>query len=563
LFHSDSSSGAGETVASARQRRALRGVSFAVGALLLVGGAGYASAQTPSTPSTESGQQQGTQPTQPAPAEAPPQIPLQQYPIQIPGRPLITPATPPSTTLPPWTPPVPPPPSQTNVPAPFPYAIPGGAPGAIGGIPSLTIPGAFSPIVTSIRGATFEFHPTARVSEDYSDNFYQTTSRTQENFRTILGPGFTLLLNGARTFGNMATVIDLVHDTAPNSGDDVKVFPSVNLALRYAFTPRFSLTLSDTFIRNDQPGVLDQFGLRSGRRTYDSNVAGLTADWLIGQIATQAYYRNVLFLNENDNQNQVAGTAATNDIDTMTHVLGLNASTRIATNYIVRGGYEFSRSQVLHGGGNGNDQDTTSHTGFASLARQFGLFATAGLSGSYQVQNTDDTRIWNASLFGAYGLPSGLSLSAAVGYSMLSNNQQDNEGAVSYNVNASYRFSRAYVSVGVFQDFRQTAQQGQSFGTVESRSYFGSFLYQLTPFINATAHVAYSENEPTGTGNTSGGGTQTALTYGAGVNWQVLRWLTASLQYTYTKEKGLNAFGSSGTGEFAENRAILSLFATF
>src|ERR1700675_3223709 len=79
-----------------------------------VGVARTATAQTPTTPPAEQGQQPAeTQPSQPPTPQPPPQqIPLQQFPIQQPGRPLITPATPPSTTIPPWTPPVPPPPSQ-------------------------------------------------------------------------------------------------------------------------------------------------------------------------------------------------------------------------------------------------------------------------------------------------------------------------------------------------------------------------------------------------------------------------------------------------------------------
>ena len=311
-------------------------------------------AQTPTTPPAEQGQQR-SEPTQgqPAPAE---QVPLQQFPIQQPGRPPITPATPPSTTIPPWTPPVAPPPSQTNIPSPFPYATPGApgaAPGYFGGIPNLTVPGAFTPTVTTVRGATLEFHPTARASLEYSDNFFQTSSRAEDNFRSILGPGFTLLLNGARTFGTLSTTVDLVHDTAPNSGDDIKVFPSLNLALRYALTPRLALTLTDSFVRNDSAATADQFGIRKGRQTFDTNTLSLSADWLIDLVATQAYYRNVLFFNEDDgNGRNGQQSNRNNQEDTVTHILGLNAATRFAENYILRGGYEFSYAD---NSGNGND----------------------------------------------------------------------------------------------------------------------------------------------------------------------------------------------------------------
>jgi hypothetical protein len=148
----------------------------------------------------------------------------------------------------------------------------------------------------------------------------------------------------------------------------------------------------------------------------------------------------------------------------------------------------------------------------------------------------------------------------------LNSDTQSSEGTVSVNAVASYRFTRAAISVGVLQDFQQTAQQGQNFGTVETRSYFGNFLYQLTPFITTSLNARYSEATPTGTGNVQTNQTQTTLAYGAAVNWLVLRWLTASLRYDFTKQTGTNAFnqGSFTTGgSFTENRATLNLFATF
>lgn len=562
MFHNDSSRLGTDSRQSGWKSPALAGLSLtAVLFAAALGAPGVAWGQAPAAPpaeqTQESEQQQpATQPSQPPPQE---QQPLQQYQLQQPGRTPLTPATPPSTTLPPWTPPVPPAPSQTNIPAPFPGTAPPvpGGPGFVG-VPGFTIPGAFAPTVARVRGATLEFHPTLRVAGEYSDNFFQTTTGSEDNFRSIVGPGFTLLLNGARTFGTLSTTVDLVHDTVSNSGDDIKVFPSATATLRYALTPRVALTLSDTFVRNDEPIAADAFGIRRGRQTFNTNRFSLAADWLLDRVATQAYYRNVLFLNEGTAQNQTG----TGREDTITHILGLNASTRILTNYIVRGGYEFSKSDTIDGDSTG--EDGTSHTGFASVARQIGVYGSGGLSTTYSFQDQDSTKIWNASLFGSYGLPTGLSVSAAVGYSLLNSDSETNQGTVSANVNASYRFNRAVISVGVFQDFRQTAQQGENFGTVETRSYFGSFLYQLTPFINALVHANYSENEGTGTGNDAGG-TSKALTYGAALNWQILRWLTASLRYTYTKQTGNNfdqgSFG--GTGDYAENRATLNLFATF
>jgi hypothetical protein len=336
-------------------------------------------------------------------------------------------------------------------------------------------------------------------------------------------------------------------------------------------------------VRNDSDTTLVSGGIRRGRQTFDTNVAGITADYLLDQVALQAYYRNALFFNEGSPNTASGGagagttTTGTTQNDTVTNILGFNATTRIATDYLVRAGYEFSRTDVTGGATTGDGTttgDNTSHTGFASFSRLFGLYASGGVTTSFQYQTLNNTKIYNASLFGAYGLPTGLSLSALVGYSILNSDTEGSTGTLALNANASYRFTRAVVSVGALQDFAQTAQTGQNFGTVVTRSYFGSFLYQITPFVNATLSANYTENTPTGTGNVQGAGTQTVLTYGAGVNWQVLRWLVASLQYTHIKSTGLNTFsqtstpvdpGTAGTGggTFNENRAILSLFATF
>jgi hypothetical protein len=554
--------------------------ALALTASLLLAGPLGADAQTPTTPPSESGQQPGqTQPGQteqqqptpvpPAPSEVQPG-PLLQFPIQQPGRPPVTPAAPPTTTIPPWTPPTPPAPSQTNVPAPFPFAAPGAAPApGVPGFPGYTpaATGLLAPTVTTVRGALLEFHPTARASLEYSDNFFQTESHAEDNFRSIFGPGFTLLLNGARTFGSFSTSLDLVHDTAPDTGNTIKFFPSFTGVLRYSLTPRLALSLSDTFIRNDAAETADPFGIRRGRQTYITNTASVAADWLLDRVALQAYYRNVLFFNQ-EQRNQDAVITGDEADDTITNIVGVNASARIGIDYIVRAGYEFSyiidKGTTTDGGGDGTNDITNAV--FASVARQFGPFLSAGLMGSASFQTEDNTKTYNGSVFGTYGLPNGLSISARLGYSVLTSDNEDNDGGFAGEVSASYRFAnRAVISAGVFSDFRQSGQTGQDFGTVQTRSVFGSFLYQFTPFLNAVANVTYSENEPTGTGNTNNAETEKTLTYGASLNWQILRWLSTSIRYTYTKQRGTDAFSDAfGTGNsYAENRASIVFFAVF
>ena len=519
-----------------------------------------ATAQTAAPPE---GQSQPSRDSAPAPAEQP--APIQPPPIQ-PPRPFVTPLTPPATTLPLWTPPVPPPPSQTNIPAPLPVPVPGApAPGGYPGSPAVSLPGAFAPTIATVRGAALEFRPTARLSEEYSDNFFQTSILPQDNFRTTWGPGLNLVVNGARTFGSGDFNLDMVHDTAPDSGNAIKFFPSLNANLRYVLSPRLSLTLTEAFSRGDEPSTIDQFGIRSGRQVFDSNAIGIGVDWLIDQFTTQAYYRNVLFFNEDGNDRNVDASTTS---DSITNNFGLNAGTRVGIDYAVRVGYEFSHTRTQDQTVDAEWVNNTTNTGFASVSRQFGLFASAGLSTSYSYQTDEHTHTWNGSVFGTYGLPGSVSVSGSVGYSVLNSDSQDNEGMVSLNVNVSYQpTSKLAISIGMFRDFEQTAQQGQNFGTVQAQAYFGNVSYQVTPFITTALNATYRVNQGTGTGNTLSSDKETTLTAGASLNWQILNWLVGAISYTYTKETGQRVFGQqTGIGSndgYTENRVRLSLFASF
>ena len=119
----------------------------------------------------------------------------------------------------------------------------------------------------------------------------------------------------------------------------------------------------------------------------------------------------MLFFNESASSGRSGGqpgqTNNSDQQDTVTHILGLNASTRFAIGLYRPGGLRVLPDRHRSAGASGGDDEGTSHTVFASVARQFGLYTTAGISTSFQYQVNDSTKIYNASLFGAYGLPTG------------------------------------------------------------------------------------------------------------------------------------------------------------
>jgi len=428
--------------------------------------------------------------------------------------------------------------------------------------------------VTNLNGRKlFELYVNPNLTEQWTDNFNFTTNHKQENYRTSLGLGGVVLVNGATTKASISSNVALAYDTADPSGG-VKPFPTINAAVTQIVSPRLTLTATDSYTRNDEPSQADAFGLNRQRRTFSSNSFGLSANWLIDIVPTQLYYRNTFF--------------SSSDTDTVSNTIGANASTRIGALNTVRAGYEYSYSSTT-GNNTSNTTSTTtnnltipattsgsgsSQTIYGSLARQLGQFTSAGISSSYTLQSQNDARIWNVSFFSTYGLPSGLSMSSSIGYSILSSNNQGDSSGITTNSSLSYRFTRAIVAVSAYRDFRQTAIEGQNFGIVQTSGYSGSFLYTFTPLLSGNAQVAYTTNSSTGVGNNSSSPDSNTLTAGAGLNWRILRWLSSTLQYTYTLQSSsgnstngngtVNANGTvTGNGNVTVNTVTFSLVGSF
>jgi hypothetical protein len=411
-------------------------------------------------------------------------------------------------------------------------------------------------------GATFEYHSTLTLSVEYTDNFNLSTSAQgkQSNFRTTLSPGSTILINTGKTQGSVSLSSGFSYDSSTGPGD-FNAFPSLSASIRHAFNPRLSLTLTDSFNRSDNPSVADSSGLRQQRQTFTSNTFGASVDWLLDLLQTQYYYRNSYFSNSgtnNTSQND-ANSASQSNSDTTSQTFGLSASTRVGALNTVRVGYEYSISEP--------QQDVTSHGNLftASLSHQLGTYASAGVQGSYATQTLDDLKIWNGSVFGAYGVPAGFSFSGSVGYSVINSDVASNQSGFSGNALVSYAHAKGAISLGIFQDYRTTYQggqigqsgvdqSGQNYGVVQTLGITGSFSYRLTPIIGSFLSAAYTQNKNTGIGNIKSNSSDDYFTASAGINWPILRWLNLSLQLTR------NQYNQP---DRSENRGLLSLSASF
>ena len=422
----------------------------------------------------------------------------------------------PGLTLPP---PVPPPPSQIHPPASLPAPEP--------------IP----------RTTPFELHPSLTLSETYSDNFGLSTTGKTDNFRSMITPGMLIGINGPRTRGTVSANLGVAHDSTKNDRD-FGYFPSAVVQVKHAFDPRLSLSLVETFARSDEPALANPFGLTQERRTFTSNTLGLSADWLLDLLAIQGYYRLSTF---------------SSDSDTVAHILGGDIGVPLSPLMAVRTGYEYSSVDTS----GATTRDSTGHVVWVSAARQLSPLRSVGVSSSYSVQSLDNTRIWNASVFNTFQFAGRLSLSGDIGYSVLTADSGKEFSTITSHTSATYRFANAFVSVAILSDFNQTFLQGQDFGVTLTRSYTGTFGYAPTPFIDTSLRASYSENLPTGVGNSAARPDSKAYSASASMAWRLQRWLTLGVDYTYTRYiHGFTSDTATG-GAATENQATIRLTASF
>jgi len=399
------------------------------------------------------------------------------------------------------------------------------------------------------------------LSEQWTDNFNQTATNKQTNYRTTLGPGAYFVINGPSTKGFLSGNAGLTYDTAPNSSN-FNVFPTITAGLFQIFSPRLSLSLTNSYVRNNNPTYGDVFGLNTQRQTFTSNSLSASLNYLIDIVSTQLYYRNSIY-NTSGNNSTIGGNSTS---DTTSNIIGASASTQIGIYNTVSLGYEYSWSDTSGGGAGINSGESHGNLVTATIARQTGIYSSVGLTGSYAVYSPSqqpDNHIWNFSVFSTYGLPSGLSFSGSLGVSQFSQDGQPTSTGVTSNSSVSYAFGKAVATLGIFSGFRNTGLDGQNFGVVQTQAYTASLLYTFTPLVTGSIFGTYAENSPTGSGNNANGQNSSNLTATANLSWQVLRWLNLSGNYTYLLRSNPTTGSLTGSGSVPVNTVTLTLGATF
>ena len=401
----------------------------------------------------------------------------------------------------------------------------------------------------------FRFQPSLTLSEEYSDNFNLTPTNRQSNYRSSVSPGVLVLLQDPSFNGQLSYRPQAFYDT---SAKDAGLNHLLAAQLAWQATPRFTLTGADNFTKSDQPGLADRLGLRRGRQAFTTNGASLTADYSLQPYAFQAYGRESDFS---------SGSSSTHS-----RTPGGSASVTLLQINTLTLGYEYLDTKTTTDQAAGSavfgptgDSHTTGHQVTATFSRDVRKDLTAGLTAVYatreQEMSGDTTNFTrkSISLFSNYVAPERLVMRSSLGVAQLEGAGAKGTPLITSTSDLRYYLGPAIIGLNVERGFSETFGQGQNFGVVETSGYSGSFTYRFTPLLSTLVSGTYRENKFTGAGGGGQAGRSDKITSAtANVTYQVLRWLNATLDYTYT-----HTTSSDQQAGYTENRIRAALNATF
>jgi len=435
--------------------------------------------------------------------------------------------------------------------------------------PPSTIPSGpdiFVPVPTVAPGAErprkrFDFRPSVGLVEEYTDNFNQSEKGKRSNLRSGVTPGISVSFDDGPITIQGGYNAFAFYDTEPK---EAGLHHSLAALAAWQVTPVFRLSVAEGFTKSDEPERADRLNLRRGRQEFTSNTASLTADYIASFLQATAFYRNALF--------------DTTDDETISHTIGGAITRPLSSIQAITLGYEYLRSEsdrrqstvtttnIFGTPQTQGSSTTTGHQISATFTRDLRKDLSAGITGSYAFRTLDedghetDFRRWNASFFSNYVLPEKIVVISSIGVSQLLGGGSDEKLLLTSSSSLTYWFGPAILTLGLERGFSETFATSDNNGVVETFGVSAGLAYRFTPLVTGSIGASRRENKTTGIGQSTGSQSeQTTYGFTAAISYQILRWLSSTLDYTHTE---VETKDNAGRG-YSENRVRLSLSAIF
>ena len=207
-------------------------------------------------------------------------------------------------------------------------------------------PNPFLESLLRLREVTPRLLMSISLIEEYSDNFFLSATNPQDVFRTSLNLGTVYRVESGRGFVSLANSIRGSYDTGAGQG----AFAFANLSLNTGYDlQRLSLSLSESFIRSDEPGEATPVGVQRQRQPFSQNIVSPQLRYaLTPTTSLNGAYTNTLVWNdsvEQGNTDTSAGNPSGVAGNSVSHAFSAGLQHQFTRNLSGSAGYAFSTDQ--------------------------------------------------------------------------------------------------------------------------------------------------------------------------------------------------------------------------
>lgn len=392
---------------------------------------------------------------------------------------------------------------------------------------------------TANLGAEIRISPRLNSGVEYTDNFFLENdnpgSEKESQWITTITPGVTLDITG-RSAG-----LSLSYDpsyTLHNDYSDRNYWQhAAGLTGTWQTTRHLGMELTNDYLRTEDPIDKDDLTVRRSRQTYTRNTSGARIDYQFGSDNT-AYVDGLYSFLENEDptiedSERFGGSAG------VTYWLNVRWGVDVGAE-CYRGEYEESDDYTdLAGRLRLNYRFNPHFTGFAAYRHNLHQFD----------DSLDDYRIYDGSMGFEYAINPTTDFNVEVHYFVRDFDESRDSSETPVNFDFTKRFQSGSISLGGEGGYNRTTVSAENLGYY---IYYGAdvsadyeFNRRMSGDINAGyTYRDYKDEIPAREDD--------VIRAGCGFSFQLLRWLSARLGYTFR-----SVDSTIETNDYVENRGSL------
>ena len=395
--------------------------------------------------------------------------------------------------------------------------------------PLILIVAIFTPLLAHAR---WSVTPRLYLEEQYDDNIFLTEMNEQDDFITTISPGIDL------KYQTPTTMLDLDYELRRSLYNDFSELDftghRARAEARKDFSPRFSAGISEFFIRSEDPieltgiAVFERPSIRAGdRNRYTRNVVEPEMTYRFAEnSAIRLRYRNIALRNKAEDvadQDQDAVNAL------LTYRLNIHTGLEFFYEYIDQT-YDPTIPPEPPRNFEGNELRGRYTYYFNPRTSAFVEYRLYDRDFERQAADFVDYKVHDPRAGFSHELYESVSVSASAGYALRDSSAGDDEGALSGRLDLTGRYKRltgdVYGEIGFADDFLSAENLGfNEFWRVGFNGTYqlaqrlwadGFFYFQREKFIDLNRRDELRSVQGT-------------------LNYQILEWLFASLEYRHSE----------------------------